>query len=479
MPPAISTQRDVRWVSLYVLCTGMLMIVLDITVMNVALPSIQRDLGFSQASLAWVINAYLIAFAGLLLLSGRLGDLLGGKRVFLWGLALFTASSFACGIAQSSFALVAARFVQGAGAAMASAVILAVIVTTFTDPGERARAIGVFSFTASAGGAIGLLLGGIITQSVGWHWAFLVNVPVGVAAILIARPVVKAPPGIGLREGADLFGAFTITASLMLGVYAVVQIPERGLTSPVILTCIACAAALFVAFVVRQATARRPLVPLRLFRSRNIVAANAMEALLSAGLFGFFFLDALYLRRAYGYGALETGLAFLPLTITSGALSLGWAERLVTRFGAQRVLVAGCAFAALGLCWLVLASLDGNYFVSTFMPMLLVGIGMGAAFPPLMLYAMADTTEEDAGVASGVLATSSEVGGAVGLAILATITATGGFHTAFIAADACVIVATLIAALVLRPANTPSSSSSPTSSHYPERTLAQNTDSRS
>ena len=479
MPSAISTRRDVRWVSLYVLCTGMLMIVLDITVVNVALPSIQHDLGFSQSSLAWVINAYLIAFAGLLLLSGRLGDLVGGKRVFTWGLALFTASSFLCGIAPNGAVLVAARFAQGAGGAMASAVILAMIVTTFPDPRERARAIGVFSFTASAGGAIGLLLGGIITQSIGWHWAFLVNVPVGLGAMLIAQRIVVAPPGIGWREGADLVGAFTITASLMLGVYAVVQIPQRGLASSTILTCIACSLALFVAFVVRQATARKPLVSLRLFRSRNIAAANVMEALLSAGLFGFFFLDALSLRRTNGYGAFETGLAFLPLTITSGALSLGWAERLVTRFGAQRVLVAGCALAALGLFWLVLTPGDGNYFVTTFPPMFLIGVGMGAAFPPLMLYAMSDATEEDAGVASGVLATSSEVGGAVGLAILATIASTGGFHTAFIAAGACVIVATIIAAAALTSVYIPSSSSSPTSSHYPERTLAQSTDSHS
>lgn len=476
MPSAISTRRDVRWVSLYVLCTGMLMIVLDITVVNVALPSIQHDLGFSQASLAWVINAYLIAFAGLLLLSGRLGDLVGGKRVFLWGLGLFTAASSVCGIAQSSSTLVAARFAQGAGGAMASAVILAMIVTAFTDPGERTRAIGVFSFTASAGGAIGLLLGGVITQTIGWHWAFLVNVPLGIATMFIAQRVVQAPPGIGLREGADLFGAFTITASLMLGVYAVVQIPQHGITSPMIIACIASSLALFAAFVIRQATARRPLVPLRLFHSRSIAVANLMEALLSAGLFGFFFLDALDLRRAHGYGAFETGLAFLPLTITSGALSLGWAERLVTRFGAKRVLVTGCGLSALGLFWLVLGPIDGSYFVTTFPPMLLIGIGMGAAFPPLMLYAMSDTTQADAGIASGVLATSSEVGGAVGLAILAAITATGGFRMAFIAAGACVVVATLVAAMLLRLVNIPSSSSSPTSSHYPERTLAQSTE---
>ncbi|HEX8805675.1 MAG TPA: MFS transporter, partial [Candidatus Aquilonibacter sp.] len=397
---------------------------------------------------AWVVNAYLIAFAGLLLLSGRLGDLIGGKRVFICGLGLFTASSLICGLAQNGTMLVVARFLQGAGGAMASAVILAMIVTTFTDARERARAIGVFSFTAATGGSVGLLLGGIVTQTIGWHWAFLINVPLGIATILIASRVVKAPAGIGLREGADLLGAVTITASLMLVVYAVVQIPDRGFTRSIAL-CIALAIALFIAFVVRQARARKPLVPLQLFRARNIAAANVMEALLSAGLFGFFFLEALYLRHTHGYGALETGVAFLPLSITSGLLSLGWAERLVTFFGAQRVLLCGCALSALGLLWLVLAPYEGNYFLTAFPPMVLIGIGLGIAFPPLMLFAMSGTSEEDAGVASGVLMTSSEVGGAVGLAMLASIASVGGFRAAFVVATCCVVIATAVATLAL------------------------------
>ena len=442
--------RDARWISLYVLCIGMLMIVLDITVVNVALPSIQRDLGFAQSALAWVINAYLIAFAGLLLLSGRLGDLIGGKRIFLAGIGLFTASSFVCGIAGNRFVLVAARFVQGIGGAMASAVILAMIVTAFQDPRERARAIGVFSFTAAAGGSIGLLLGGAITQTVGWHWAFLVNVPLGIATIVVGQRVIVAPAGIGLREGADLIGALAITASLMLGVYAVVQIPQRGV-SITILLYIALALALFVAFVIRQATARKPLVPLSLFRSRNIAAGNGMQALLSAGLFGFFFLDALYLRRTLNYGALETGLAFLPITVFSGALSLGWAEQLITFFGARRVLIAGSVLSAAGLAWLSFAPPAAGYFASTFPPMLLIGVGMGAAFPPLMLYGMSGTSEANAGVASGVLATSSEFGGAVGLAILATIASVGGFAWAFASATTCVVASIVIAATALQP----------------------------
>ena len=392
---------DRRWLSLYVLCIGMLMIVLDITVANVALPSIQRDLGFSQSTLAWVINAYLIAFAGLLLLSGRLGDLFGGKRIFVIGLGLFTASSLLCGIAWSGPILVAARFAQGVGGAMASAVILAMIVTAFPQAGERARAIGVFSFTASAGGSIGLLLGG------------------------------------------------AITASLMLGVYAVVQVPTAGIASPSVLICGALALVLFAAFLWRQLSAKKPLVPLRLFRSRNIAGANVLEMLLSAGLFGFFFLDALLLRRTLNYSPLETGLAFLPLTITSGALSLGWAERLITAFGARRVLVAGSVLAFVGLLALTVAPSSAGYLTSTFPAMFLIGVGMGAAFPPLMLFAMSGTTEADAGVASGVLATSSEVGGAVGLAILATIASMGGFRSAFVAATACIAVAIAVAASVL------------------------------
>jgi EmrB/QacA subfamily drug resistance transporter len=449
MPSAISSQRDTRWTSLYVLCIGMLMIVLDITVANVALPSIQRDLGFSQSELAWVINAYLIGFAGLLLLSGRLGDLFGGKRIFVIGLGLFTASSLLCGIAWSAPVLVAARFAQGVGGAMASAVILAMIVTAFPEPGERTRAIGVFSFTASAGGSVGLLLGGTITQTLGWHWAFLVNVPIGIITIVLGQRFIVAPPGIGWRNGADIIGAVTITASLMLGVYAVVSVPITGITSPPVIACGVLSLVLFSAFLARQRSAKKPLVPLQLLLSRNVGGANVLQMLLSAGLFGFFFLDTLLLRRTLHYGALETGFAFLPLTITSGALSLGWAERLVTAFGARRVLISGCALAFAGLLALTLAPSDANYLVATFPAMVLVGVGMGAAFPPLMLFAMSGTTEADAGVASGVLATSSEAGAALGLAVLATIASIDGFRVAFAAATACVAVAIAVAASVL------------------------------
>ncbi len=442
--------RDSRWVSLYVLCTGMLMIVLDTTVVNVALPSIQSDFHFSQSTLAWVVNAYLIAFAGFLLLSGRLGDLIGSKRVFIAGLTLFTIASLLCGVAWSGYVLIAARFIQGIGGAMASAVILAMIVTMFEAPGERARAMGVFSFTAAAGGSIGLMVGGALTQALNWHWAFLVNVPIGIATIVVGQRVLTGNRGIGLREGADVFGAVSITAALMLGVYAVVEIPNGGTWYGRPLTCGALALLLFVAFIVRQATAAKPLVPLRHFASRNIAGSNAIEALAVAASFGFFFLEALSLRKMHGYDAVATGLAFLPITLAIGALSLGWAETLTVRFGARAVLVTGLALTTAGTAGFAVGPLDGNYFTTMLAPMLFIGIGFGVAFPPLMLFAMSGTTQQDAGGVSGVLNTSAEGGGAFGLAVLATISAAGGFHLAFAGSTACLLASTAIAAWVLQ-----------------------------
>jgi EmrB/QacA subfamily drug resistance transporter len=449
MPPAISHPRDLRWISLYILCTGMLMIVLDTTVVVVAMPSIQRDLGFTPATLAWVLNAYLIAFGGLLLLSGRLGDLIGSKRVFTIGLALFTAASLFCGLAWNAPALIAGRFVQGIGGAMASSVILAMIVTAFTETRERARAMSIFNFVAAAGGSIGVLLGGFVTQVLGWHWVFLINVPIGIATLIAAQRVVQAPPGIGLRRGLDVFGAIAITVALMLGVYAVVQIPDLGFVATPILVSAALAVLAAAAFFWRQATAAEPLVPLRLFRTRNIAASNAMDALMVAGLFGFFLLEALYLRRDLNYDALATGIAFLPIDVTIGALSLGAVERIVEWYGARAVLLAGCSFSVASMAWFALAPPGGAYVISIFLPMLLLGIGLGIAFPPLMLFAMSGTTNEDAGVASGVINTTSQVGGAFGLAILATIAAAFGIRAAF-AASTVFLLAALAIALLLR-----------------------------
>ena len=467
MFPNSSPARDTRWVSLLLLCVGMLMIVLDNTVVNVALPSIQRDLAFSQSSLAWVVNAYMIAFGGLLLLAGRLGDLIGSKRVFIAGLITFTCASLLCGLAPNRETLVAARFLQGLGGAMASSVILAMIVTMFQEPAERAKAMGVFSFTAAAGGSIGLLIGGTLTQLLTWHWIFLINVPIGIAATILALRFLQANAGIGLREGADVLGALLVTVALMLAVYTVVEIPANGATSAHTLGFGAIAAALFVAFVARQATALRPLLPLRVFRSRNVAGSNVLQLLLVAGLFGFFFMDSLYLRGILHYDAVHTGLAFLPITLSIGALSLGWAASLPARFGPRTVVVAGLGLATIGLAMFAVAPLEGSYLTAILPAMLLLGIGMGVAFPSVMVFAMSSATSSDSGVISGLINTTAQVGGALGLAALAALSASrtqdalasgagnlaalaAGYHLAFGVGAGCLVAATLIAATILQ-----------------------------
>jgi EmrB/QacA subfamily drug resistance transporter len=458
-----------RWISLYVLCMGMLMIVLDATVVNVALPSIQSDLGFTQSGLAWVVNAYLISFGGLLLLSGRLGDLASRKGIFLAGLAVFTLASLLCGLAQSQVLLVAARFVQGAGGAMTSAVILGMIVTMFPEPREQAKAIGVFAFVASAGGAVGLLVGGVLTQSISWHWIFFVNVPVGVATAVLAGRLIETDKGIGFRDGADVPGAFLITASLMLGVYTIVNpAAEYGWGAGRTLALGALSLALLVAFVAREATAKSPLIPLRIFRSRNVTGANLIQVLSIAGLFGMFFLGALYLQRILGYDALQTGLAFLPVTILMGILSVRYTDRLVMRFGARKLVVAGLALFMTGLALFTRAPMNGGYVVDILPVMVLLGIGAGLCFPALMTLAMSGATPEDAGLASGLINTTAQVGGALGLAVLATLSAarsgaligageptaaalTSGYHLAFGIGAGLVLVAIAVAVTVLEP----------------------------
>jgi len=344
---AEQTAERSRWIALYVLCAGVLMIVLDVTIVNVALPSIQDDLGFSSSSLAWVVNAYLIAFGGLLLLAGRLGDLIGRRTIFLAGLFVFTAASLACGLAQSQGVLVGARFIQGIGGAMTSAVVLGMIVTMFPQPREQAKAIGVFAFVASAGGAVGLLAGGILTQSINWHWIFFVNLPIGLATAVYSRRLVERDAGIGFREGADVPGAVLITSALMLGVYTIVKpAAEDGWGAGRTLALGAVSLVLLAAFLAREATARTPLVPLRIFRSRNVTGANLIQVFSVAGMFGVFFLGALYLQRVLHYDALEIGLAFLPVTLIMGTLSVRYTERLVMRFGARTCLFPGLAMIA-------------------------------------------------------------------------------------------------------------------------------------
>ena len=455
--------------ALYVLCGGMLMIVLDATIVNVALPSIQDDLGFSQSSLAWVVNAYLIAFGGLLLLAGRLGDLIGQRRVFLLGLAVFTGASALCAVAQSQGMLIGARFVQGAGGAIASAVILGMIVTMFPEPREQAKAIGVYSFVASAGASIGLLAGGVLTEAINWHWIFFVNLPVGAATALLALRLVEDREGIGLSEGADLPGAVLLTAGLMLGVYTLLEAGEQGWGSTQTLALGAVSIALLAAFVARQARIPNPLMPLRLFRARNVTGANAVMALLVVGFFGMFFLGALYLQGILDYSPLGVGLAFLPSCLVMGTLSLGYAERLIMGVGPRATLIAGLVSAAAGLLLFAQAPVDGNYVLHILPVMLLLGGGAGLAFPALMPLAMSGATESDSGLASGLVNTTVQVGGAIGLAVLATLATertdglladgetaasalNSGYHLAFLIGAALVVAAIGVAAGVLRPA---------------------------
>jgi EmrB/QacA subfamily drug resistance transporter len=422
---AVDAQRDRRWTALVVLCVGMLMIVLDVTVVNVALPSIQADLHFSPSSLAWVMNAYMIAFGGLLLLAGRLGDLISRRTVFLAGLTVFTVASLGCGTAQSQEMLIIARFVQGVGGAMTSAVILGMIVTMFPEPREQAKAMGVYGFVASAGGSIGLLVGGILTQAINWHWIFVVNLPIGIATAVLALRLLDKDQGIGIRSGADLPGALLITSSLMLAVYTIVKpAAEHGWGSTETLLFAAASLTLLVAFVVREATADQPLIPLRIFRSRNVSGANAIQALSIAGMFGMFFLGSLYLQRVLHYSALEIGLAFLPTTLVMGTLSLRYSERLITRFGARRTLLPGLALIAVGLALFARAPVNGSYAPDVLPTLILLGAGAGVSFPALMTLAMSGATPSDAGLASGLVNTTAQVGGALGLAVLATIAAT-------------------------------------------------------
>jgi EmrB/QacA subfamily drug resistance transporter len=456
-----------RWVALVVLCAGFLMIILDQTIVNVALPSIQTDLHFSQANLAWVVNAYLIAFGGLLLLVGRLGDLIGRRRIFLSGLVLFTSASLLCGLAQSQALLIGARFVQGIGGAMTAAVILGMIVTMFPKPSDQAKAISVYSFVAAAGGAVGLLAGGVLTQAINWHWIFFVNLPIGIATGIFATRLLPADRGIGLSHGADLPGAALLVSSLMLGVYTIVEAGHFGWGSAHTLGFGAVALLLLAAFVIRQATAANPLMPLRVFRSRHVTVANAIQMLFVAGLFGMFFLGALEMQRVLHYDAVEVGLAFLPVALGIAILSLGFAARLIMRFGPRPTLIAGTVLAAVALVLFRSSPVHARYLADLFAAMVLLGVGAGLAFPSLMTIAMSSATPEDAGIASGLVNTTQQVGGALGLAVLATLSSThtnaqlahgaslassltSGYHLAFTIGAVLVVVGIVLAVFVLR-----------------------------
>jgi EmrB/QacA subfamily drug resistance transporter len=461
-----------RWLALLVLCLGDVMIVLDSTIVNVALPSIRADLAFSETSLAWVVNAYLLTFGGFLLLGGRLGDLFGHRRLFLIGIAAFTLSSLACGLATDRTTLIAARAVQGIGGAVVSAVALSLVMYLFTEPAERAKAMGIFGFVLSGGGSAGVLLGGVLTDVLSWHWIFLVNIPIGVAVYVLSLRLLPTARGPAATGRVDVAGAVTVTGSLMLAVYAIVNGNEAGWTSVRTLSLLGGAVALLAAFLVIETRASSPLMPLGIFKLRNVAVANIGGILMAAGMFALFFISALYLQLILGYSPLEVGLAFLPSTIIWGAVSLFLSDKLVIRYGIKTPLVTGLSLMALGVLLFARAPVDGNFAIDVLPSMLLQGFGAGIAFNPLLLSAMSDVTPEQSGLASGVVNTAFMMGGALGLAVLASVAASrtdslraggeaplialnGGYHVAFLLGALFAIAAAVINALFLRPSMAP------------------------
>jgi EmrB/QacA subfamily drug resistance transporter len=454
-----------RWIALMVLCLGTVMIVLDQTIVNVALPSIKEDLRFSDSSLAWVVNAYLLTFGGTLMLGGRLGDLYGHRRLFLIGIGSFTVASLGCGLSSSDTMLVAIRALQGIGGAIASATSLSLTMNLFPEPLERAKAMGIFGFVASGGGSLGVLLGGVLTDVLSWHWIFLVNVPVGVAVAVLSLRLLPEGRGDRAVRQLDVGGAVTVTASLMLAVFAIVRGNEQGWTSPQTLGCLGGAVGLLALFLAIESRVDAPLVPLRLFRQRNISAANAVGVLWAAAMFAWFFLSSLYLQLVLGYAPLDVGLSFLPSNVIMGALSVGVSAKLVMRFGVRPPLICGLLSATAGLLLFARAPVGGDYVVDVLPSMLLLGIGAGIAFNPVLLAAMNDVVPEEAGIASGVVNTSFMMGGALGLAVLASVAASrtsslsaggkgalealvGGYHVAFLIGAAFAVIAIFVATLL-------------------------------
>jgi EmrB/QacA subfamily drug resistance transporter len=455
-----------RWWALYVLCLGVLMIVLDTTIVNVALPSIRSDLKFTEASLVWVVNAYMLTFGGFLLLGGRLGDLYGQRRMFLAGIALFTAASLACGLAPGQLTLVAARAVQGLGGAVVSAVGLSLIMVMFTEPGERARAMGVYGFVCAGGGSVGVLLGGLLTTLLDWRWIFLVNLPIGVLVTWLCRTLV-APGERQPARALDWLGATLVTAALLLAVYAVVNANEAGWTSRQTLGLLLAAALLFAGFLAVEARIAHPLVQLGLFRRRNLAVANVSGVLWAAAMFAWFFMSALYMQLVLGYTPMQVGLAFLPGNLIMAFMSLGASARIVVRWGIRGPFAAGLLVAAIGLALFARAPADGSFLLDVLPAMLLLGVGAGVAFNPMLLAAMNDVAPEDAGLASGIVNTAFMMGGALGLAVLASVAAArsgqlraagvaealalnGGYQLAFLLGAVFAAGTALLGAVLLR-----------------------------
>jgi EmrB/QacA subfamily drug resistance transporter len=458
---------DRRWLALYLVCAAQLMIVVDGTVVNVALPAIRGSLGFSETGLSWVVNAYLLTFGGFLLLGGRAGDLFGRRRVFASGLALFTLASLFCGLAGSQWLLVAARALQGVGGAIIAPAALSIIITTFKDPADRARAMGVWAFVVSGGASVGVLLGGVLTQAMGWPWIFFVNLPVGLGALVLCRPLLDPDPKRAARDpdapgGFDLPGAFLVTASIVAAVYAIVGAAGNPTATTGLI--LALSVALMVAFAAVERRAEDPLVPPGVFaRSRNLAVSNAVMALAVVGMVGWFFFSALYLQRVLGYGSLATGLSYLPATVALGVISQGPAAWAVNRFGIKTTILGGLGLMAVGLLFFARAPVGGSFLPDVLPGMLVLGVGAAFGFMAVILASTVGVPEHEAGLASGLVNTSQQMGGALGLAALAAVAAyatgiTGpevaalnsGYRAAFLAGAGCVVLGALLAALLLR-----------------------------
>jgi EmrB/QacA subfamily drug resistance transporter len=457
-----------RWATLFVVCIAQLMIVLDVTIVNVALPSIQHELGFSQANLTWVVNGFLVTFGSLLLLAGRLGDLVGRRRVFLAGVVTFTLASLLCGISASEGELIAARLLQGVGAAAQASVILAIIVTEFPEAVARARAMSAYVFVSVAGGSLGLLAGGLLTEVLNWHWVFFVNLPIGIVTFVLGRALIRADRGLGLQHGVDWLGSVLVTLSLMSAIYGIISATTHGWTSAHVLGMGALAVALMGAFLTLEARIRNPIMPLRILRVRGLIDASVVRGFLVTGMYSTFFLGTLYLEHVRHYTALETGAAFLPWTLTVAVLSQGITARLVTRFGPLPVLTSGMATAAVGLLLFATVGPDTAFFPTIFLACFAIGLGIGTAFMPLLTLAMADVPAADAGLASGITNVFQQISGALGLAVLSTVAANhtkdllsdgngatssllGGYHVAFLAGAVAIAAGIVLAFGLLRP----------------------------
>jgi EmrB/QacA subfamily drug resistance transporter len=453
--------------ALVVVCLGQLMMVVDMTIVNVALPVIQRDLRFSQADLTWVVGAYLISYGSFLLMAGRLGDLIGRKRVFLSGVTIFTIASALCGVADSQLLLIAARFLQGLGGAIATSVIIALIITDFPRPDERVKAMGAYMFVVTSGGSLGLLLGGALVQSVDWHWIFYVNLPIGVAVLALGARLIENRPGLGLKGGIDATGSVLVTSAMMVAVYAIVTAADHGWASGHTLGFGGAAVILLAAFAAWESRIDNPILPFRILKVRTLIGASVVRSFLVIGMFGTWVLGTLYVEHVLGYGAWDTGLAFLPMTLTVGALSLGTTAKVMARLGPERTVVLGMTFVVAALLLLTHAGEGASYFPELFFPFALMGLGMGTAMLPLLTIAMSGVPEKDAGLGSGIVNVSMQLAGALGIAVLGTLAAsrtsslaadgastaaalTGGYHLAFELAAGAVVVGIVLALTVLR-----------------------------